>query len=211
MRKTILLTGFGPFPGVARNPTDALVQRLARRRRPALADTRRIAHVFRTSYEAVETELPRLIKQLRPDLVLMFGVAARTPYVRIESRAVNARSALHPDVDARVPRRTAIRAGGPTDLRTRAPVQKLLTAARKSGVPVALSRNAGRYLCNFSYWQALDAAGRGRPNAPRLVQFIHVPRIRYGPWRTRMPKRPPPALDDLVRTGEAILMALLRR
>ena len=34
---TVLLTGFGPFPGAPFNPTQALVGRLGARRRPALA------------------------------------------------------------------------------------------------------------------------------------------------------------------------------
>ena len=44
MTLSVLITGFGPFPGAAVNPTAALVRRLARLRRPA--DVRRIAHVF---------------------------------------------------------------------------------------------------------------------------------------------------------------------
>jgi pyroglutamyl-peptidase len=49
MPLTVLITGFGPFPGAPFNPTMTLPARLAARRRPALADVRRIAHVFRTA------------------------------------------------------------------------------------------------------------------------------------------------------------------
>ena len=58
---TILVTGFGPFPGAPFNPTGPLVQRLARVRRPALADVTIVPHVFATSYAAVDRELPALI------------------------------------------------------------------------------------------------------------------------------------------------------
>ena len=58
MPLTILLTGFGPFPGAPFNPASSLPVRLATRRRPALHDVRRVAHVFRTSYAAVDAELP---------------------------------------------------------------------------------------------------------------------------------------------------------
>src|SRR5207253_1411523 len=93
---TVLLTGFGPFPGAPFNPTAGLAQRLAARRRPAFADVSRIAHVFETSYAAVERELPALLKRVRPDVVLLFGVATRSKYLRIETRARNARSPLFP-------------------------------------------------------------------------------------------------------------------
>ena len=84
MPLTVLITGFGPFPGAAFNPTAALAQALARRRRPALGDIIRIAHVFPTSYAAVERELPDLVARHRPDVVLLFGLAPRTPHLRIE-------------------------------------------------------------------------------------------------------------------------------
>ena len=96
MALTVLLTGFGPFPGTPFNPATSLPVRLATRRRPALADVRRVAHVFRTSYAAVDAELPQLIARERPDAVLMFGVATRTNYLRVETRAHNARRRVPP-------------------------------------------------------------------------------------------------------------------
>ena len=98
MPLTVLITGFGPFPGAPFNPTAALAQRLAARRRPAFADIKRVAHLFETSYAAVERELPVLLRRVRPDVVLLFGVATRTKYLRVEMRARNARSPLFPDL-----------------------------------------------------------------------------------------------------------------
>src|SRR5260370_1359611 len=77
MARTVLITGFGPFPGAPFNPTAALAKSLAQRRRPALSGIDRIAHVFPTSYAAVERELPDLIDRHPPDLVPLFGLAPR--------------------------------------------------------------------------------------------------------------------------------------
>ena len=77
MPLTILITGFGPFPAAPFNPTEALVRRLARVRRPAFAEVRLVPHVFTTSYEAVDRDLPLLIARHAPDAILMFGLAAR--------------------------------------------------------------------------------------------------------------------------------------
>src|SRR5438046_3592298 len=84
---TILLTGFGPFPGAPFNPTGPLVRELARRRHGRCAGVRRVAHVFPTSYDAVDRELPELIKREAPDILVMFGVAQRTRHLRLETRA----------------------------------------------------------------------------------------------------------------------------
>ena len=201
MTTSVLITGFGPFPGAPFNPTGPLVHRLAARRRPALADVTRIVHVFRTSYAAVDAELPKLVARHRPDMLLLFGLAARTPYLRIETLARNAVSSTVPDAGGRILKTAHIRPGGPLGLPGRAPFQRLAQAARGAGVPVRVSRNAGSYLCNYLYWSAIEQPSRGRPCR---VAFVHVPLVpRPGTSRGRL------TLDDLVRAGEAILLALL--
>src|SRR5262245_24872654 len=100
---TVLITGFGPFPGAPFNPTGAVVAALVRRRRPALTGLRMIGHVFRTSYAAVDDELPELVARHRPHLLLMFGLAARTRHLRVETRARNRRSLLFADVAGHLP------------------------------------------------------------------------------------------------------------
>jgi pyroglutamyl-peptidase len=170
MAITILVTGFGPFPGAPFNPTGPLVQRLARLRRPALADTKIVAHIFPTSYAAVDRDLPKLIAKHKPDALLMFGLAPRAKTIRIETRARNAVSLL-PDARA-----GKIASGGPSARSLPAPVAQLLAAARAARVPVIRSHDAGRYLCNYLCWRATDAAGRKA--GPHLAAFVHVPPVR---------------------------------
>jgi pyroglutamyl-peptidase len=177
------------------NPTTALARHLARLRRPALADVRLVGHVFTTSYAAVDRDLPQLIASHRPDALLMFGVATRETRIRIETRARNA-LALLPDGTRALLGRHAIRPGGPAAQRLPMPAAQLLAAARSARVPAYLSRDAGRYLCNYLCWHAAEAVARAE--GPRLAAFVHVP--------PRTPGRLTAA--DLARAGEAILMAV---
>jgi pyrrolidone-carboxylate peptidase len=103
MTATILITGFGPFPGAPYNPTGPLVIELARRRHPAFANVRRVAHIFPVSYEAVDRELPTLLKRERPDALIMFGLAVRAKQIRVEMRARNAITRTVPDVSGSIP------------------------------------------------------------------------------------------------------------
>ena len=202
----VLITGFGPFPGAPFNPTGALVTALLRARRPALGRVRLAGHVFRTSYAAVDEELPALIERERPDVLLMFGLATRTKFLRIETCARNACSALLSDVGGILPRGRRICPGGASVLRGRAPMAQLLVAARKTGVPVRTSHNAGRYLCNYLYWRAAELE---QNSAPKIVVFVHVPQIRRVPRRHIAKAKPGITLPDLNRAGEAILRTLL--
>jgi pyroglutamyl-peptidase len=205
----ILITGFGPFPGAPFNPTEPLVMALERRRHPA--NVRRIAHVFRVTYEAIDRELPALLARVRPDALIMFGLAGRTRHVRIETRARNAITRTVPDAGGTLPVTATIVAEGPDALALRAPTQKLVAAARAAGVPAAASRDAGRYLCNYLCWRAAEVA-----DAPRLVAFIHVPRIfaptgrrLADPSKARSGRQPLMTLDDLAAAGEAIVQAAI--
>lgn len=204
---TILLTGFGPFPGMPFNPTGPLVTRLACLRRPALEGVQLVAHIFPTSYAAVDRELPGLIAQHRPDGLLMFGVAGRTPHMRIETQARNTRTHLIPDAAKWRSARGVIAAGAAATLTMHRRGPRLLAAARATGVPAALSRDAGRYLCNYLCWRAVEAADA--PGGPGLVAFVHVPKLRSGVSRCSQTRSPTLTLDDLVRAGEAILREMV--
>lgn len=199
---TILITGFGPFPGAPFNPTPPVMRHLARLRRPALSDVRLIGHIFETSYAAVDRDLPKLLAQHRPDALLMFGVATRRKQISIETRARNA-LALLPDASGSVLARRTI-APSASDLRMPAPHQRLLAAARSARVASQLSRDAGRYLCNYICWYSASSVKAG---GPKLAAFIHVPQLSRKPQRIR-PSCRRLTSADLARAGEAILLAL---
>ncbi|MGP9820528.1 pyroglutamyl-peptidase I family protein [Salinarimonas sp. NSM] len=166
----LLITGFGPFPGVPRNPTEILARRLAAdprwRRRGIAAE----ALVLPTTWRAVDEILLPRIRQIRPDAVLMLGVAARRRRVTIEVRALNRVGRLLPDAAGGLPMRLAYRPGEPFVRRARIAVAPLL-AAMNAAAPgtTRLSRNAGRYLCNGASYAALGEPG------PAALIFVHVP------------------------------------
>ena len=203
----ILITGFQPFPGAPYNPTEKLVERLLHLRRPAFDSIERIGHVFPVSYGAVDRQLPALIEVHRPDALLMFGLAARTPFIRIETRARNTITQIWPDAEHTqvrsrtiVPNTDATRRFGPHTLR-------LLRAAQLTGVDVRASLNAGYYLCNYLSWRAIEATHVA--GGPHLASFIHVPLVRRGPAQNAGVSGRV-TFEQLVDVGEAMLMETAR-
>jgi pyroglutamyl-peptidase len=171
MRK-LLITGFGPFPRVPRNPSEGLARAVARdprwRRRGIAVE----ALVLETRYAAIDTHLIPKIREFRPDAILMLGVAARRRHVSIETRAMNRVSRLMPDAGGQIASQLAYRPGAPPALRSRAPVAAMARAMRECGLAARLSRDAGRYLCNAAYFAALlETSSRTRTK----VAFIHIP------------------------------------
>jgi pyroglutamyl-peptidase len=200
----IILAGFGPFPGAPINPSGALAKALVRSRRPALAGLDRSAHVFATSYAAVDHNLPKLFAD-KPDIVLVFGLAGRRREVCIETHARNVVSVVFPDASRHRPSRSIIKLGGPRALTGHAPFAQLAGAVRACNVPVRLSRDAGRYLCNYIYWRALEQAAKGSA----LVQFVHIPSLSSNTRRKQRGGHYALSLANVIRAGESLLIALV--
>ena len=202
----ILVTGFGPFPGAPYNPTQPLVARLLRLRRPAFTEVEFSGHIFPVTYKAVDRELPLALEEHRPHALLMFGLASRTAHVRIETRARNAVTMLWPDAAQTRSRKGSI-AGG-ADAKMFGPhTAKLLRAAVGTGLDARASRDAGSYLCNYLSWRAIEALDAD--SGPRLAAFVHIPLLaRDGASRRKgMPRI---TLEELVDAGEAMLLEMVR-
>jgi pyroglutamyl-peptidase len=203
----ILITGFGPFPGAPFNPTMPLVARLLRLRRPALSEVALSGHIFPVTYKAVDRELPQLLTKHRPHALLMFGLATRTPYVRIETRARNAVTLLWPDADHTRVRKGSIADGA--DAKMFGPhTARLLRAALGTGLDARASRDAGSYLCNYLSWRAIEATCVD--DGPRLAAFVHVPPIARDGVSLRKGMTPRITLEQLVDAGEAMLMEMVK-
>jgi len=203
----ILITGFGPFPGAPFNPTQPLVARLLRLRRPAFSDVELISHIFHVTYTTVDRELPELIAQHRPQALLMFGLADRTSHVRIETRARNAVTTLFPDADRNRARKGSIVSGA--DATMFGPhTAKLLRAAVGTGVDARASRDAGSYLCNYLSWRAIESTCSD--NGPRLAAFVHVPLLARDGAPQLKGATHRVTLEELVDAGEAMLLEMVR-
>jgi pyroglutamyl-peptidase len=161
----LLVTGFGPFPGVMRNPTAALAPRVAQAL--ARSGVGASALVLPTSYARGLPLLARELERLRPRAVLMLGLAAKSRFIRIEAFARLDACPTSPDAGGAMPER---RAGRAMPLPSTAALEPALAAMRKAGLRARLSPSAGRYLCNACYAVALEAMPRDVP-----VLFVHVP------------------------------------
>jgi pyroglutamyl-peptidase len=207
MKPRILIAGFGPFPGAAVNPSGRLVLDLARS--PKVADRAILtATVIPTIYEEVFARLSHLLSREKPDGVLLFGLAGTASGMRIETRAVNFAARVYPDAAGQYPKNHNLVAEAPSFLRTRAPVQRFLAAARIWDPAAQLSINAGSYICNAALFHCLDVERRTR--APKLVAFVHIPFPRERRSRKyRAANATPPQYATLLRAAEGILSAAI--
>lgn len=171
MPETLYLTGFGPFPGVEINPTEALARQLNGLH---VGDLRVQSEVLPVAFERAATRTQEALTAMSPKYIVHLGVATTADTLRLETRAVNcADTNLHDiDADADTPRKPGTRSlisDLPRDhfCATRVPLDPLLAALNGAGFPTQISDDAGRYVCNSTYFHSLKAHSK--------VLFVHVP------------------------------------
>ncbi|PTW55778.1 pyroglutamyl-peptidase [Breoghania corrubedonensis] len=185
---TILVTGFGTFPGVATNPSEALIERL-RANPPELASPfHAVFCVLPVIWTMLEEDLPRLYATHAPDAIIHFGVAGRRRMISIETRARNIASTQRADAAGFCYPHKLLDPDGPRCRPATVPAGTLIEAVHKAGLPVRTSRDAGDYVCNATLWSSL-AAGFAST-------FVHVPQVGE---RTSI------GIDDLERVGRTIV------
>lgn len=161
----ILITGFGPFPGVPDNLSARLARELARQ-------TAAVWAVLPTEWDTAWKRLRLLLQHERPDIVIHFGVSRTACGFCLERRAYNE---VHPMPDAcgRLPGHRQVRPGGRERLDVTLSYDSILHALREHALPARCSDDPGRYLCNFVLYNTLDwlqTAAR-----PVRAGFVHIP------------------------------------
>ncbi len=166
----VLVTGFGPFPGVSHNASASVALRLASSAaEPGLEIATGIIPVVWANARAAARDAAARFK---PHAILHFGVSKQAAGFEVEARAFNISGSKEDHAGVVRPEKPLVRAGKPVLMST-LPARDLVEALAKDGFPAALSEDAGLYLCNaLFYWSLCDAQAHGR-----LVSFIHMPAI----------------------------------
>lgn len=169
---TVLITGFGPFPGVIRNVSGELaaeLAHLARRRHPHVEFA---SEVLPVDWAEAPLSLSRLLRKHQPAIALHFGVSARATGFVIETLAHNIAANVADERGQHAPSSCLIAGDRPQRTAT-LPVRRILRSLADAGYPVRLSQDPGRYLCNAVMFHSLKCAVR---TAPRTrAGFIHIP------------------------------------
>lgn len=174
-RRTILITGFGPFPGHPQNASELLAGLVAEEARRSIAGYDIQTEVLPVEWQAGPARLSQLVRDTRPAVAIHFGVSNRAKGFAIEQRAVN-HSSGSTDAAGNKHDACALVPDGPSELPSTLPVPLILQRLRRLGIPAHLSRDAGRYLCNAVLYRSLaEARACASPGVPSRRGFIHLP------------------------------------
>lgn len=199
-RPTILLTGFGPFPGIEANASGRFVPELAASARQRFHDH----DVVDAILPVIWMESPKLVCDLiadhGPAVALHFGVAKNARDVQIECTGRN-QCAARVDANGALPGAELLVEHGPQTLAATFPVDRIVARLEQAGVPFSTSDDAGGYLCNALLYHSLTAA-HARPK-PHLAGFVHLPASLTADSASDCPL----SWDDALRGGLEIIAA----
>jgi pyroglutamyl-peptidase len=171
-RPTVLLTGFGPFPGVLINASGELARNVARIARRALPQFRFTVAILPTEWDRAPRLITTLHEHHQPFAALHFGVASGAKTIRLETEALNVCRAA-PDAAGALPAAAQLVVDGPAVRRSSIAAPAIASALNAKGYPSSISKDAGGYLCNAVLYHSLAAAeARGGCQ----VGFVHIPR-----------------------------------
>lgn len=194
----VIVTGFGAFPGVPSNPAELVLRAL---QTEGLGDgVRAQFELLDTAYGAVSRRIADLLAQ-RPAALVMVGYSRHATRLTLERRASNRRSLERADEAGFVPQAQPEREVALDNLGI--DFAKLAAALEGRGIPVELSDDAGDYVCNHCYFEALGAI-IGIGLMTRAV-FVHIPALQGSDHGAgTMP------LEQIVRGVRAIARELAR-
>jgi len=175
MANTLLLTYFGPFPGVPVNPTVALAEGAVRALNTARPDLRVVARELPVSYDGSSAALRAALQDVQPDALISLGVAVGRDVVSLEQVAINLDSAGIEDNDGDRRCDEPIVPDGREAYFSSLPVRASFERLRAAGEPVEISYTAGTYVCNHVFYEGQRISRELGLSIP--AGFVHVPAI----------------------------------
>lgn len=194
----ILITGFEPFLSHPVNPSALLVEALD----GTVVGGARVTGVqLPVTYAGAGEAFAAAFARVRPDAVLLFGLAFEEEAIRLERVALNLDDTAHPDNLGQVRRGRPIVEGGPVGYWSTLPLDTLADRLTEAGFPARTSRDAGGYLCNHLFFRARHLIAERGLDVP--AGFVHVP-----PLEEQVADRPGRTGITLPRLVEATRLML---
>lgn len=170
--RSVLLTGFDPFGGAERNPSGELAIALDG---SLISGAVVRGVVLPTAYAASVDRILGEIGRVRPDLIVMLGVAEGRKAVTPERVGLNLDDSKTEDNAGEVRSEQPIFPDGPAAIFSPLPVRAMADAMSEAGVEAAVSTSAGTFVCNHLLYSVLAFLARADPPIP--AGFVHVPAL----------------------------------
>lgn len=169
----VIVSGFDPFDKLKINPSMELVKSFE-----SFEDFQLYPLVLPTVYGESSNILIKKIEEIKPDLVLSFGVASKSKKVAIERFALNIDDAGCKDNREIKKEGFPITQEGPQAYLSGLPLTDILRNLRRHKIKSRISNFAGTFVCNNLMYSILHYINENNLNIK--FGFIHIPKMARG-------------------------------
>jgi pyroglutamyl-peptidase len=197
----VLVSGFEPFGGASLNPSQLLVERLAKE---SIPEVELKAIVLPVEFDRAAEILLEEVRGFSPQIVISFGQAEGRAAITPEKIAINLDSARIPDNAGNQRQNQVIREHGADGYFSTLPVEEMVASLKDAGVAGSLSLSAGSFVCNHIFY-ALQHELKG---ANIKSGFVHLPLVPE--QSSEFPNQPTMSLEDMLKGAKALILSTLR-
>uniref|UniRef100_A0A8C7AEF3 Pyroglutamyl-peptidase I like n=1 Tax=Neovison vison TaxID=452646 RepID=A0A8C7AEF3_NEOVI len=165
----VVVTGFGPFRQHLVNSSWEAVKELSKLGLNSNKNVELRILQLPVDYREVKQKVIRIWEDLKPQLVVHIGMDTSAKVIILEQCAKN-RSYQDADIRGFRPARGECLPDGPEVIVSEVSMKAVRKRFAVEGVEVIFSRDAGRYVCDYTYYLSLHH-GNG------YAALIHVPRL----------------------------------
>ncbi|KAM4678390.1 pyroglutamyl-peptidase 1-like protein [Discoglossus pictus] len=161
----VVVTGFGPYRNYIVNSSWQAVKELSKL---GLGENVELQVMeFPVMYSEVKKRVSRIWTDLQPQLCVHVGMASSSKAITLEQCGRNA-GYKERDLSGALPQGGCCLLEGQERIESVVNMRSICNNISWPGIDIIQSRDAGRYLCEYTYYISLDL-GKGR------AIFIHVP------------------------------------
>jgi pyroglutamyl-peptidase len=165
----ILVTGFQSYAGRAANPSELVAMALDG---TTIGGAKVHGRALAVDFSAMCQQIPQLLTDFNPRLIVSLGLWPGEPMIRIERVAANWSWFELPD-NAGHRQNGRVVADGPDGYLSSLPADAMQSAIRAAGLPCRQSGSAGTYLCNATSYVTLHHCALQATDT--MAGFIHLP------------------------------------
>ena len=168
----ILLTGFEPFGDLKVNPSQAILERIMDGH--TLCNLHEInTTILPVSFDSAGARIKKTIQEFKPDAILSLGLSEGSDSITLERKAMNLKQDTGVLNTKNIKGPKLILFGRPISYKSTLPLERIYRSLKDRNIPVTMSDNAGKYICNYVFYLACHQIKLLKNSGK--AGFIHVP------------------------------------
>ncbi len=200
----VLVAGFEPFDKDTVNPSWEVARSLDGTTCKRLSVK---AIQLPCRFGAALERLDEALDELKPQLVVLLGLANGRSEITPERIAINIDDARIPDNGKQQPVDKPVIAGGPAAYFSTLPIKAIVRDLREAGIPASVSNTAGTFVCNHSFYGLMHRLATVSALSKTRGGFIHLPHLPE--QSARIPGVPSMALATQVKAIKCLIRTAL--